>query len=318
MLASAAALGLMVAATPALRAHAALYAGSFLTVVGSATLPLFFYQGTEQMTRLTVAQGLARLLSVPALFLFVNHSGHYSRAAAIQGAVPVVASLLLAPSVWNQVGRRLHRPAIGELWRAFKEGWRMFVADAGLVLNFTTTPIVLGLVAGNREVGFYSAADKIIRAASAGLGPVAQALYPRLNRLKARSTVETVTLLRKSGAWFGGLAFAASVFMFLLARPAGLLLWGSSFERSIAVLRVLAPMPFLFAVINILGTQTMLVFGMDAQLSRVVLSGALLSPCLAAFLSSQFGAVGAAASMVAGGSVVALSLAWSLRRLPLA
>jgi PST family polysaccharide transporter len=280
-------------------------------------LPVFLYQGTEQMTWLTAAQGSARLLSVPALFLLVKHADHYSRAAAIQGAVPVVASLLLAPFVWKQLGSRPHRPAIDELWRALKDGWHMFVADAGLVLNFTTTPIVLGLVAGNREVGFYSAADKLIRAACASLGPVAQALYPRLNRLKARSTGETVALLRRSRAWFGGLALVASICIFLLARSAGLLLWGGSFDRSIAVLRVLAPMPFLFAMINILGIQTMLVFELDAQLSRVVLLGALLSPCLAALLSSQFGAVGAAAAIAATGVVVVLRLAWNLRRLPL-
>jgi polysaccharide transporter, PST family len=318
MLASAATLALIGSASPALRGNAALYLGSFLTVVGSVTLPVFFYQGTEQMVRLTIAQGSVRLLSAPALFLFVRHADDYSRAAAIQGAVPVLASLLLAPSLWKQLACGPHRPAIQELRRSLQGGWRMFVADAGIALNFTTTPIVLGLAAGNTEVGFYSAADKLIRAACAALGPVSQALYPRLNRLRTRSASETVLLLRKSRLWFGGFAAVASVCIFVLARPAGLLIWGGSFDRSITVLRMLAPLPVVLAMVHILGIQTMLVFDMDAQLSRIVLLGAFLSPCLAALLSLEFGAAGAAAAMVAAGSVVVVSLARSVRRLPLA
>jgi PST family polysaccharide transporter len=230
----------------------------------------------------------------------------------------VLASLLLAPSLWKQLACGPHRPAIHELRRSLQGGWRMFVADAGLALNFTTTPIVLGLTAGSTEVGFYSAADKLIRAACAALGPVSQALYPRLNRLKTRSASDTVALLRKSRLWFGSLTAVASVCIFVLARPAGLLIWGGSFEPSIAVLRVLAPLPVVLAMIHILGIQTMLVFDMDAQLSRIVLLGAFLSPCLAALLSLEFGAAGAAAAMVTAGSLVALGLAWSLRRLHLA
>jgi PST family polysaccharide transporter len=79
-----------------------LYAAAFLTVVGTVTFPVWFFQGIEQMKYLTIAQSSARLLTIPALMLFVRQPDHYLRAAVIQGAVPLLATLLIAPVLWKK------------------------------------------------------------------------------------------------------------------------------------------------------------------------------------------------------------------------
>jgi O-antigen/teichoic acid export membrane protein len=166
------------------------------------------------------------------------------------------------------------------------------------VVNAATTTVVLGLIAGDSEVGLYSAADKVIRSAVALLGPVAQALYPHLNRLRAHSADLADRVMRRSFAWVSLAGLSASVCAFALAGPAGHILWGPGFDRAAVVLRCLSPLPFLLALINVLSVQTMLVLEMDSILSRLLLLAAAGNIVFAVAGSALLGAVGAAAAAV--------------------
>ena len=94
----------------------------------------------------------------------------------------------------------------------------------------------------------------------------------------------------------------------------GRLLWGDAFIPAIAVLRCLSPLPVLFALVNVIGIQTMLVFEMDARLSRVLLLCSAVNIPLAAVLSGSMGALGAASATVGTALLTVLSLAWGVRR----
>ncbi|HWQ53424.1 MAG TPA: oligosaccharide flippase family protein [Bryobacteraceae bacterium] len=318
LLVSGAALTALVFVVPRLRQTPLLYAAAFLNVAGTVACPVWFFQGIEEMRVLTIAHSAARLLTIPALMLFVRSPEDTVRAAAIQGAVPLLASLLLVPALRRRVPGGPRLLLCAEIPAVLREGWHLFIAHTSLAIHSATTAVVLGLVAGNTQVGYYSAADKVIRAATSATGPVAQALYPHLNSLKTQSMELTLDLMRRSFGWILLLAAAASLATFLLAAPLGLLLWGPAFGPSIAILRCLSPLPFLLASVNIIGTQTMLLFEMDRVLTRTVVWCALINIPLTAVLSLFLGALGAAVAIVLVAVVMVLSLAWSLRRRRLA
>ena len=310
----AAALGTMILALPAMRAEAALYAAAFLTVIGTSIFPVWFFQGLEQMKYVTAAHAAARLATIPALILAVHAPDHYVRAAAIQGGVPIVAGAAIAPILWRKLQRRFRRPRAGEIAAVLREGWSAFVANSAMTVNVTATVTVLGMVAGAAEVGYYSAADKAIRALSALLDPVTRALYPHLSRLEAHSPDAAVRLMRRSYVWIGAPTLIVSLGAFAAARPVGMALWGQGFARSVTVLRCLAPLPFLLAAINLAGVQTLLVLGKDSLVSRTVFGGVLVNVALTAALSARYGALGAAAALVSSATVIVAGLAYSARR----
>lgn len=318
LLASGAMLATLVFMVPRLRQTPLLYAAAFLNVAGTVACPVWFFQGIEEMRVLTIAQSAARLLTIPALFLLVRSPEDTVRAAAIQGAVPLVASLLLVSALRRLVPGPPRLILCAEIPAVLREGWHLFIAHTSLAIHTATTAVVLGLVAGNTQVGYYSAADKVIRAVTSATGPMAQALYPHLNGLKTRSMELTLDLMRRGFGWMLLLAAAASLATFVLSKPLGLLLWGQGFAPSISILRCLSPLPFLLASVNVIGTQTMLLFEMDRVLTRIVVWCALLNIPLTAVLSLFLGAVGAAAAIVFVAAVMVLSLAWSLRNRRLA
>jgi len=318
MVACALVLGLALETIPALRHEALLYSASFLTVVGTAFFPVWFFQGTEQLKFVTMGQSTARLLSLPVMFLCVKQSGDYALAALIQGSVPVLAALIVAPAIWKQIRMYSSWPSMRDIHSCLRDGWHLFVSNTAMYLFSSTTVVLLGLVAGNAQVGYYSAADKLIRAGNALMNPITQALYPHLNSLRVTSEQATLRLIRKSLTLVGCTTLVASIGTFLLAGPISHLLLGNRFGPSVAVLQCMCPLLFLLGVSNILGTQTMLVFGLDSLVSRIILLSAIVSGVSTVLLASRWGAPGAAVATTGSALLMMLLMIAALRRARLA
>lgn len=318
MLACGATLALLLQVVPMLRKDALLYEAAFLTVIGSALFPVWLFQGVEQMKFVTLSHSVARLLSIPALLLLVKQSGDYVLAAAVQGAVPIVAAIIIAPAVWKRIGIQPYLPSVSEALTLLRAGRHLFLSNTATCLYSSTTVLLLGVVAGNTQVGYYSAADKLIRAANSLVNPFTQALYPHLNSLRAVSEDAVLRLIRKSLFWIGLVTFLASAATFFLAPAAGRILLGSHFGPSVEVLRWMAPLLFIVGLQNVLGTQTMLVFGLDAQVSRIMLQCLLLNGFLTFILARSWGARGAVLATVASGLLMTVQMAMALRKAKLA
>lgn len=296
MVLSGAVLTLLVLFVPKLREQPILYAASFLYVVGTALFPVWLFQGLEQIKTAAAALGIARALTVPALFLLVHSERDCAIAASIQASVQVTATLFILPALLTRIRLHWYRPSFADLAQTFKGGWPLFISGCALYLTTSSTTVVLGFTTGKTQVGYYSAADKLIKAAISMLSPITQALYPHITALKMASPASALQLIRKSFVSTAALSFSASVAALLLARPICHLLLGASFNESVYVLEWLAPLPFLFGLMSVFGTQTMLVFEMDSAMSRIMFVSAMAGIPLILILSSAFGAKGAAAA----------------------
>lgn len=318
MTASAFGLTLLITLMPKLRGTPSLYAAAFLYVVGTAFFPVWLFQGLEQMKTAAIAFGTARLLTIPALFLWVRSQEDYVAAAAIQASVEVTASLILAPIVWKRIKVGWYRPSLSDIRQTFRQGWPLFLSGSALYLGTSSTAVILGFVAGKTQVGYYSAADKLVKAVIAALNPLSQALYPHITAIRVQSALVALQLIRKSFVITVLLSLSASVVLFAVAEPVCRVVLGSSFANSGHVLRWLSPLPLLVGLMSVLGTQTMLVFGMDSMMSRIMLVGAVSGIPLTAALSFLFGASGAAIASVISAAlmVVAMVCTLSLGGLP--
>ena len=309
MLVSALIYSVIVLSTPRLRTTPLLFASTFLVVVGTALFPVWFFQGLQQLKLPTAAMATSRILTVPSIYLFVHRPEDVVMTGAIQGGVPVLTALMVAPWVWRRLGRRVYRPGLADLVRALCSGWHAFVSNSTLLLSTSSTAVILGFVAGNVQVGYFSAAEKPVKALTALLSPVMQALYPYLTALKEESTELALTCLRRSFRLILLLGLAASVGTLVFAGPVSRLVFGPSFQPSILVIKCLAPLPLLVGIVNVLGLQTMMVFRMDALVTRVLIFCALATLPLLVLLSHWLGAAGAAVASATGMALIAGSMA---------
>jgi polysaccharide transporter, PST family len=310
---SAVALFLLVTFTPRLRNASQLIAVNFLYVIGTTFFPIWLFQGLERMKLAAVFFGIGRLATVPALLLFVKQPQDYVIAGAIQASVEVTASILAWPTILRWMGVRWYQPSLRDVANALKQAWPVFLSSSAVQLSASGTIVILGFTAGKTEVGYFSAADKLIKACIAALNPFGQALYPHITAARLRSPESAFHVIRKAFFIVGILSASISIATALWARPACHLLLGNSFEHSIPLLRWLSPLPLLFGLSSIFGTQTMLVFEMDSILSKIMLVTALISLPLTLFFSISLQAVGAAIASVATATIMVVGMLLTLR-----
>ena len=309
---SAIGLALLVAFIPKLRDTASLFAVNFLYVVGTTFFPIWLFQGLERLKLAASLFGAARLLTIPALLLFVRHPQDYVVAGAIQASVEVIASIFAWPIILRRFGLTWYPPSVHDIMDTLKRACPLFLSASALQISASSAVVILGFVAGKIEVGYFSAADKLIKASIAVLNPLGQALYPHITAAKLRSSASALHLIRKTFFAVGTLAISVSFLTAFWARPVCHLVLGKSFEHSIAVVRCLSPLPLLFGLASVCGTQTMLVFEMDALLSKIMLFSALAAFPATLVLSASFGAIGAAAASVTTASFMLAAMLFCL------
>ncbi|MDP3761262.1 MAG: flippase [Ramlibacter sp.] len=316
MLCLAGALGLTVLLyfVPVLSQDWRLYALAYLAVLGHALFPVWLFQGMERMTAVTACSIAAQLLSLLALFAWVQDADHYRTAAALQAAAPLAAGVLAWIILWRAGNLRLRWPGRRYLAQTLQEGWHVFISTAAISLYTTTNIVVLGLLTNPQTVAYFAVADKLIKAVHGLTSPLSQAVYPHVARLGAQSRDAALAFIGRLLRWQSLATLAFSCGLFVLADFIVRILFGPGFEESMPVVQWMALLPFVVGLSNVFGVQTMLNFGLKRSFSRILLGSGLINLALLVPLASHYGAQGAAASVLMTELVVVVLMGLSLAR----
>jgi PST family polysaccharide transporter len=166
----------------------------------------------------------------------------------------------------------------------------------------------LGLFTNNTIVGYYSAAEKIIRAIQGLLGSISQTIYPYVSKLMYESKEYGIKFLRKVMLLIGSFSFILSLIIFIFADLIVRIVLGSQYTESVIVLRILAFLPFIIGLSNIFGIQTMLTLNFKKAFSNILISASFLNLVLALILVSSLKHIGISISVLISEMFVTLSM----------
>ena len=271
---------------------------AYAAVIGGVLFPAWYFQGVEQMRYISGVIGVTRLLGAAALFVFVHRPTDALLALAIQSSAQLVGGVVGLWIAFRTFHLRFAWPTRTELKMALIEGWHLFVSSAAVSLYTNTNVFLVGLFAGNLQAGYFSAAEKLIRAAQGLITPIGQAVFPHVNALARRSRDLALQFNSRLLLWSGSGTLISSLLLLLFARPVALLCFGHAATGSVPIIRWIAFLPFLVAVSNVLGIQTMVPFGLDRQFSRILIVAGLFNISVAIPLIRLFAAQGAGISVL--------------------
>ena len=281
----------------------------YIAVVGSVLTPTWYFQGTERLPVLSGITIALRAVSVPLTLIWVTTRQDVVTAMAISAAPATLTGMLCLGVLFRERSIVPAAVSVRGTVRALKGAWHLFLSNAAISLYTTTNTVLLGVVAGSVAVGYYSAAEKLIKAAQGLVNPLSQSFYPRVSRLMQESHEEAFKLLRRLLRLQGGYAFMISLVIFCFAPYITHLLYGQAYETTTDVLRWLSPLPFVIALSNVFGIQTMLPLGMNRTFSHIVLAAGALNVVALYVLASWFGAVGAAEAVLFAEVAVTVTMA---------
>lgn len=246
-------------------------------LLGNVLFPVWYFQGIQEMRFITIFNLIARTASVIAIFAFVNQQADYYLAAFLQSITPILAGIISLLVLYRKTPENFLIPSWLDIKMKLKDGWDIFISTVFISLYTNSNVFILGIMTNDTIVGYYAAANKLIMAVNGLMGPISSAIFPHVSALFKESQEQAILFLRKTVRYIGGLSFMASLGTFILAEPIVHIIMGSAYEESILILRILSFFPFVVALSNIFGVQTMVTFGMQNIFSRILMFSALLN-----------------------------------------
>lgn len=254
-----------------------LYYLTFGWVIGQVLFPQWFFQGMERMKYITIVNVIAKTTFVALIFLCIRTKEQYHLVPLFYSLGFIVSGIAAQYFVLKKFDLHYNPPRWSDIKFQLKEGWHVFLSRIAINIYTATNIFLLGIMTNNTIVGYYSVADKLIRAAKGLLQPLTQALFPFISKKMEFSKLEGLRFVRKILFIVGGCTFCLSLLIFIFARPIVFLLFGHEFGDSIDVLRILAFVPFIVGLSNILGVQTMFALNYKKEVSRVLMMAGFIN-----------------------------------------
>jgi PST family polysaccharide transporter len=269
-----------------------IYFLTFGMVIGQVLFPVWFFQGIERMKYITFLNITAKLIFTVSIFVFIHKASDYIYVPLLNSLGFIVAGIMALWIVFRDFGIDFRFPGLEALKYQLKEGWYIFISTVAISLYTISNTFILGLFTNNTIVGYYSAAEKLIKAVQGLLTPISQTVYPYISKLTKESKERTIKFIKKLTLVIGGFSFVFSVFVFIFADFIVKVILGDQYLESILVLKILSFLPFIIALSNIFGIQTMLTFGYKEAFSKILITASLINILLAFILVPLYKHVG--------------------------
>ena len=279
-----------------------LFALFSLSIILNAFSIDWLFQGLENYAIIALRNFIFRSLSLILIFVFIHNKSDYLQFAAIS----VISTL--GTNVMNVIASRKYvRLSFSGL--DVRRHVRPLLAIAGTVVmvsvysNFDN--VLLGFLADDTHVGYYSAAARIVRIVVYCVTAIGAVVIPRYSYyIEKRMHEEYDTLAKKSIRLMYLLACPAMVGLFILAPTIVHVLAGSQFSHAIPTLRIIVPIIIIIGLSNYIGWQVLFPKGKELLLFFATSCAALVDIVLNLVLVGHFKNNGTALALVAAETTV--------------
>ncbi len=212
---------------------------TYLLVFADVLMPIFFFQGMEEMKYIAIFNIVAKLMYVVGIYLVVDREADYIYIPMLNGVTLLCVSIYALYYLHKKYNLHVLFPKYHEMITILHEGKDIFLSNMSVSFYTTINPIILGMMLGYKEVGIYSLAESMFGAATAIIKNFTMVSHPYLARFSS-----DLKLLAKNAKKFLSIYMVfllfSSLMLFILSDFIITLLFGKGHEESIVILRILA------------------------------------------------------------------------------
>ncbi|MGV0936463.1 flippase [Empedobacter falsenii] len=221
----------------------------FLSNIGAE----WFFQGTEDQLYITIRYVFVRIICLVLLYIFVNNPTDYLN------YVMVMVLYLCGSNIFNFyfIFKKINffNVVFSELnfTRHIKPIITIFAAAVSVNIYLQLDNLLLGYLAGDKYLGYYSISNKLIRYVITFITVGGTVMLPRLSNLFEKSIDEYYILLSKSLDIILLFSIPASFFFFIFSEDIIMLMGGIKFSDAIITLKILSPLCIIIGVAYFIG-----------------------------------------------------------------
>lgn len=278
----------------------------------------WFFFGMEQFKLTVIRNTVVKILTAVAVFAFVRDAGDINAYVAVMCTGFLVSQLML----WPFLGRYVDfvRPSARDVLRHLKPNLVLFVPVIAVSVYNILSKIILGMLAGTGEVGFFDNAAKIIQVPTALVAAVGTVMLPRTSALVAKGEREAAARhTDKTLVYVMAFTSVAAFGIPTVAYPFTELFYGKGFDSTATCMVVLCVTIPLLGIGNVVRTQYLIPMARDRVFLWSAVCGAAANVVVNLFFIPCLGSLGAAfGSVAAETSVLLYQLVMVRHEIPLA
>ncbi|NLY01567.1 MAG: flippase [Rhodopirellula sp.] len=271
-------------------------------------VPLGFgwlFGGLEEYVYITLRSLAFRMVVLAAIFLFIQTQDDYRIYAMIVGLSAAGSEVLNLYFIRNLISWKTISLKSVHVLQHLKPVLVIFSLVGVISIYTSLDKVMLGYLTDDRQVGLYSAADRLVKVIVVLVTSMGVVLVPRLSYyVQQKRFTEYSRLANLSVRVLAFVSFPAAAALIVLARPVILLFCGSRFEPSSPLVQIMGINVVLIAFSSFIGYQVLYSQGKERLLVCSVLFGAVSNLILNWLLIPQWQAMGAAVATLVAEALV--------------
>jgi O-antigen/teichoic acid export membrane protein len=278
---------------PELNANKTVVIFSYLLCVSVLFTQNWLFQAMQDLSKVALFNLLSKLLFTVAILLVVRKNEDYIWQPLIISIIQAAIAIWSFIWAFRKYNIKLVKMPLIRCWEVIKEEKIIFFSLVFVNLYSSTSTVILGWFQSSAQVGYYTAAQRLIIIAQSVLAmPLAQAFYPFIGKAFGEGREQGLRVAQKLIPLVVVFLGLATIAMFFLGPWVIRLFYGQKFEESIPVFRILTIVPLLFSLNNILGIQIMLNLGMDKHFFKITAFAGILSLIINFLVIRRWGYIG--------------------------
>jgi O-antigen/teichoic acid export membrane protein len=290
-----------------------LYLLAIISILSNALTCEWYFQGMEDFRFISIRSIIIRLIALAAVFILVQSHGDTAFYYGILIGSTVLITLL---NVYKLLKDNRFAKGRLQLLPHLKPLWYLFLTSSIVSLYIYFDTVLLGRLASQVSVGYYSTSLKIVRLCLVVAVSLTTIIMPRFSYLAASGQQEEMKrYLHKLFNFIVTISVPMGAGLMLLAPEIIRVFAGNKFDASVVVLQLLAFIPLLIGLSNIFGVQVLLSMGQERKLLYSVIIGSVVSITLNLVLIPIMSERGAAIANLSAETMVLIATAFFARKI---
>ena len=278
---------------PELKTNKTVFIFTYFTCVATLFTQNWLFQAMQDLSKIALFNLISKLLFTVAILVVVRKNDDYIWQPFIIGVIQIVVSVWCLIWAFRKYRIKFVKVPIARCINVMLEERVVFFSLVFVNLYTSTNTVILGLYQNTEQVGYYTAAQRLIIVAQSVLVmPFAQAFYPFAGKAFGEGREKGLRVVQKMVPLLIAFLGLASMIMLVLGPLVIRIFYGHKFEPAIPVFEILAIVPLVFSLSNVLGIQIMMNLGMDKLYFKITASAGILSVLLNLLTVKHWGYMG--------------------------
>ena len=259
----------------------------------------WFFNGMNQFKFIAIRQFIIRFFFIIFVFILIKSQLDYVNYMRMQFGLSVLLAIINFNNLSKHISLNKASFSNLDLRKHIKPLLYIFLTIFSISIYFSLDTILLGFLANNESVGYYSTALKLNKLIIAVFGAITVAIFPSLINLYHSQQIEKFReLIRQVFFVLVSLSIPAIVIFISCAKEIVHVLFSQNFDRSILPLQITAPLILIVSLSSIFGFQVLSALAKDRQILYSAIIGMSVSIVLSILLVPTLMEVGEAITIL--------------------